>query len=59
MVEDIENLISGTFQARRPAIMVKDIDQTLDYIIETNLLLFVWRWRDGFNVREIYSLSSL
>ena len=33
MVEDIENLIFGTFQARTPAIIVKDIDQTLDYIV--------------------------
>ncbi len=33
MVEAIKNLIFGTFKARRPAIIVKDIDQTLDYII--------------------------
>ena len=45
MVEDIENLISGTFQARRPAIMVKDIDQTLDYIIENQSSII--RFGDG------------
>lgn len=47
MVEDIENIISGTFQARRPAIMVKDIDQTLDYIIENQssiIRLEMERW---------------
>ena len=45
MVEDIENIISGTFQARRPAIMVKDIDQTLDYIIENQSSII--RFGDG------------
>ena len=45
MVEDIENLISGTFQARRPAIIVKDIDQTLDYIIENQSSII--RFGDG------------
>ena len=45
MVEDIENLISGTFQARRSAIMVKDIDQTLDYIIENQSSII--RFGDG------------
>ena len=45
MVEDIENLISGTFQVRRPAIMVKDIDQTLDYIIENQSSII--RFGDG------------
>ena len=45
MVEDIENLIFGTFQARRPAIMVKDIDQTLDYIIENQSSII--RFGDG------------
>ena len=45
MVEDIENLISGTFQVRRSAIMVKDIDQTLDYIIENQSSII--RFGDG------------
>lgn len=45
MVEDIENLISGTFQERRPAIMVKDIDQTLDYIMENQSSII--RFGDG------------
>lgn len=45
MVEDIENLISGTFQARTPAIIVKDIDQTLDYIIENQSSII--RFGDG------------
>lgn len=45
MVEDIKNLISGTFKARRPAIMVKDIDQTLDYIIENQSSII--RFGDG------------
>ena len=45
MVEDIENLVSGTFQARTPAIMVKDIDQTLDYIIENQSSII--RFGDG------------
>ena len=45
MVEDIKNLISGTFKERRPAIMVKDIDQTLDYIIENQSSII--RFGDG------------
>ena len=45
MVEDIENLIYGTFQARTPAIIVKDIDQTLDYIIENQSSII--RFGDG------------
>lgn len=45
MVEDIKNLISGTFQARTPAIIVKDIDQTLDYIIENQSSII--RFGDG------------
>lgn len=45
MVEDIKNLISGTFKARTPAIMVKDIDQTLDYIIENKSSII--RFGDG------------
>ena len=45
MVEDIKNLISGTFKARRPAIMVKDIDQTLDYVIENQSSII--RFGDG------------
>ena len=45
MVADIKNLISGTFQARKPAIMVKDIDQTLDYIIENQSSII--RFGDG------------
>lgn len=45
MVEDIENLISGTFKARTPAIIVKDIDQTLDYIIENQSSII--RFGDG------------
>ena len=45
MVEDIENLISGTFQAKTPAIIVKDIDQTLDYIIENQSSII--RFGDG------------
>ena len=45
MVEDIENLISGIFQARTPAIIVKDIDQTLDYIIENQSSII--RFGDG------------
>ena len=45
MVEDIKNLISGTFKARRPAIIVKDIDQTLDYIIENQSSII--RFGDG------------
>ena len=45
MVEDIKNLISGTFKERRPAIIVKDIDQTLDYIIENQSSII--RFGDG------------
>ena len=45
MVEAIKNIISGTFKARRPAIMVKDIDQTLDYIIENQSSII--RFGDG------------
>ena len=45
MVEDIENLISGTFKARTPAIIVRDIDQTLDYIIENQSSII--RFGDG------------
>ena len=45
MVEDIENLISGTFQERTPAIIVRDIDQTLDYVIENKSSII--RFGDG------------
>ena len=45
MVEAIKNIISGTFKARTPAIMVKDIDQTLDYIIENQSSII--RFGDG------------
>ena len=45
MVEDIENLISGTFKARTPAIIVRDIDQTLDYVIENQSSII--RFGDG------------
>ena len=45
MVEAIKNIISGTFQARTPAIIVKDIDQTLDYIIENQSSII--RFGDG------------
>ena len=45
MVEDIKNLISGTFKARTPAIIVKNIDQTLDYIIENKSSII--RFGDG------------
>ena len=45
MVEDIKNLIFGTFKARTPAIIVKDIDQTLDYIIENQSSII--RFGDG------------
>ncbi|HEU6113867.1 TPA: SP_1767 family glycosyltransferase [Streptococcus pneumoniae] len=45
MVEDIKNLISGTFKARTPAIIVKDINQTLDYIIENQSSII--RFGDG------------
>lgn len=45
MVEDIKNLISGTFQARIPAIIVKDIGQTLDYVIENQSSII--RFGDG------------
>ena len=45
MVEDIKNLISGTFQARTPAIIVKDIGQTLDYVIENQSSII--RFGDG------------
>ena len=45
MVEDIENLISGTFKARTPAIIVRDIDQTLDYVIENKSSII--RFGDG------------
>ena len=45
MVEDIKNLISGTFKERIPAIIVKDIDQTLDYIIENQSSII--RFGDG------------
>ena len=45
MVENIKNLISGTFKERRPAIIVKDIDQTLDYIIENQSSII--RFGDG------------
>ena len=45
MVEDIKNLISGTFKERTPAIIVKDIDQTLDYIIENQSSII--RFGDG------------
>ena len=45
MVEDIKNLISGTFKARTPAIIVRDIDQTLDYVIENKSSII--RFGDG------------
>ena len=45
MVEDIKNLISGTFKARIPAIIVRDIDQTLDYVIENKSSII--RFGDG------------
>ena len=45
MVEAIKNIISGTLKARTPAIMVKDIDQTLDYIIENQSSII--RFGDG------------
>lgn len=45
MVEDIKNLVSGTFKARRPAIIVRDIDQTLDYVIENKSSII--RFGDG------------
>ena len=45
MVEAIKNLIFGTFKARTPAIIVKDIDQTLDYIIENQSSII--RFGDG------------
>ena len=45
MVEDIKNLISGIFKERTPAIIVKDINQTLDYIVENQSSII--RFGDG------------